>query len=118
MVWFTKLIINTFIRYTWYYKEIAMKHQEEELNNPSESSTIPYNHPVQEFLTKNVIGFVIGTVQPLSIVEDPDFIKMINGFNKRYKLPCTKTLKNWISKTFEIGKDTLKNQLTQVEYIS
>ena len=67
-------------------KEIAMKHQEEELKNPSESSTIPYNHPVQEFLTKNVIGFVIGTVQPLSIVEDPDFIKMINGFNKHYKL--------------------------------
>ena len=59
-------------------KEIAMKHQEEELKNPSESSIIPYNHPVQESLAKNVIGFVIGTIQPLSIIEDPDFIKMIN----------------------------------------
>jgi hypothetical protein len=99
-------------------KEIAMEYQEAELKNPPESSIIPYNHPVQESLTKNVIGFVIGTVQPLSIIEDPDFIKMINGFDKRYKLPCTKTLKDRISKTFEVGKDTLKNQLAQVEYIS
>src|SRR5581483_5109128 len=99
-------------------KEIAMEHQEEELKNPSKSSIIPYNHPVQESLTKNVIGFVVGTVQPLSIVEDLDFIKMINGFDKRYKIPCTKTLKNRISKTFEIEKDTLKNQFVQVEYIS
>src|SRR5256884_7878896 len=32
-------------------KEIAMKHQEEELKNPPEFSIIPYNHLVQEFLT-------------------------------------------------------------------
>jgi hypothetical protein len=99
-------------------KEIAMKHQEEELKNPPEPSIIPYDHSVQESLTKNVIGFIIGTVQPLSIVEDQDFIKMVNGFNKRYKLPCTKTLKSRISKTFEVGKNILKNQLTQVEHIS
>ncbi|CAG8701935.1 4683_t:CDS:2, partial [Rhizophagus irregularis] len=30
----------------------------------------------KELFTKNVIGFVIGTVQPLSIVENKDFIKM------------------------------------------
>ncbi|CAB4489292.1 unnamed protein product [Rhizophagus irregularis] len=65
-----------------------------------------------------VHGFVIGTVQPLNVVEDPDFIKMINGFDKHYKVPCTKTIKNRISKTFEIGKVTLKNQLVQVKHIS
>ncbi|PKY61078.1 hypothetical protein RhiirA4_485573, partial [Rhizophagus irregularis] len=85
-------------------KEIAMKHDEEELKNPPESSIKPYKHSKQESLTQNVIGFVIGTVQPLNVVEDPDFIKMINGFDKRYKVPCTKTIKNRISKTFEIGK--------------
>ncbi|CAB5217502.1 unnamed protein product [Rhizophagus irregularis] len=88
-------------------KEIAMKHNEEELKNPPESSIKPYKHSKQESLTQNVIGFVIGIVQPLNVVEDPDFIKMINGFDKRYKVPCTK---NRISKTFEIGKVTLKNQ--------
>ncbi|RIA91927.1 hypothetical protein C1645_821391 [Glomus cerebriforme] len=41
----------------------------------------------KESLTKNVIGFVIGTVQPLSIVEDKDFIKMINGFDCMEELP-------------------------------
>jgi len=43
---------------------------------------------------------------------------MINGFGKHYKIPCTKTLKNRISKTFYAGKDTLKNKLIQVEHIS
>ncbi|CAB5349854.1 unnamed protein product [Rhizophagus irregularis] len=99
-------------------KEIAMKHDEEELKNPPESSIKPYKNSKQESLTQNVIGFVIGTVQPLNVVEDPDFIKMINGFDKRYKVPCTKTIKNRISKTFEIGKVTLKNQLVQVKHIS
>jgi hypothetical protein len=99
-------------------KEIAMKFQEDELKNPSEFSIIPHDSSVQESLTKNVIGFVIGTVQPLSIVEDADFIKMISGFDKRYKIPCTKTLKSRISKIYEEGKNELKNQLMQVEYIS
>jgi hypothetical protein len=54
--------------------------------------THPYTK--QEALTNNVIGFVIGTVQPLSIVEDKDFIKMLYGFDSRYKSPCTKTLKD------------------------
>ncbi|CAB5142161.1 unnamed protein product [Rhizophagus irregularis] len=99
-------------------KEIAMKHDEEELKNPSESSIKSYKNSKQESLTQNVIGFVIGTVQPLNVVEDPDFIKMINGFDKHYKVPCTKTIKNRISKTFEIGKVTLKNQLVQVKHIS
>ncbi|GBB99156.1 hypothetical protein RclHR1_34300001 [Rhizophagus clarus] len=70
-------------------KDIAMKHNEEELKNLSTSS-IKSHHPFkQESLTKNVVAFVIGTVQPLSIVEDPDFINIINGFDKYYKVPYT-----------------------------
>ncbi|GBC04350.1 hypothetical protein RclHR1_05630007 [Rhizophagus clarus] len=79
-------------------KEIAIKYEEKELRNPPEPSVKPYKHSVQESLTKNVIGFIIGTVQPLNVVEDPDFIRMIKGFDKRYKVPCTKTIKNaWSS---------------------
>src|SRR3989337_1642200 len=99
-------------------KEISMKHQEEELKNPITPAIKPHHPFKQEFLTKNVIGFVIGTIQPLSIVEDSDFINMVNEFDKHYKIPCTKTLKNRISKTYEAGKDTLKNQLIQVQHIS
>jgi hAT family C-terminal dimerisation region len=43
---------------------------------------------------------------------------MVNGFDERYKIPCTRTLKNRISKTYNTGKDSLKNQLTQAQYIS
>ena len=80
------------------------------------SRSHPYSN--QEPLTKNVIGFVIGTVQPLSIVEDKDFIKMVNGFDSLYKVPCTKTLKDRISLAYKAGVDKLKNQLLQLENIS
>ena len=80
------------------------------------SKSYPYSK--QESLTKNVIGFIIGTVQPLSIVEDKDFIKMVNGFDLYYKVPCTKTLKDRISLAYESGIDKLKDQLLQLENIS
>ncbi|GBC01569.1 hypothetical protein RclHR1_42360001, partial [Rhizophagus clarus] len=99
-------------------KEIAIKYEEKESRNPPEPSVKSYKHSVQESLTKNVIEFIIRTVQPLNVVEDPDFIRMIKGFDKRYKVPCTKTIKSRISKIFEIGKNTLKNQLAQVRHIS
>ncbi|GES88575.1 zinc finger BED domain-containing protein 4-like [Rhizophagus clarus] len=79
-------------------KEIAIKYEEKESRNPPEPSVKSYKHSVQESLTKNVIEFIIRTVQPLNVVEDPDFIRMIKGFDKRYKVPCTKTIKNaWSS---------------------
>ena len=65
-----------------------------------------------------MIGFVIGTVQPLSIVKDKDFIKMVNGFDSLYKVSCTKTLKDRISSAYEAGVDKLKNQLLRLENIS
>ncbi|CAI2201758.1 19042_t:CDS:1, partial [Funneliformis geosporum] len=77
------------------------------------SKSHPYSK--QESLTKNVIGFVIGTVQTLSIVENKDFIKMINGFDLYYKVPCSKTLKDRISSAYEAGIDKVKNQLLQLE---
>ncbi|GBB98671.1 hypothetical protein RclHR1_32970001 [Rhizophagus clarus] len=99
-------------------KEIAIKYEEKELKNPPELSVKPYKYFVQESLTKNIIGFIIEIVQPLNVIEDPDFIKMIKGFDKHYKVSCTKTIKSGISKIFEIGKNTLKNQLAQVRHIS
>lgn len=101
-------------------KAIAMKHMEGKLTNLSQQTNDikPHHSSKQESLTKNVIGFVVGTVQPLSIVEDPDFINMINGFDQRYRIPCTKTLKDRISTIYEAGKDALKDQLKEVQHIS
>ena len=101
-------------------KTVAMRYQEEELKElkKSDDNINPHDSFKQESLTKNVMGFVVGTVQPLSIVEDPDFINMINGFDKRYKIPCYKTLKDRIFTAYEVGKDTLKSQFTQIQHIS
>jgi hypothetical protein len=101
------------------YLEALQKGDQRLINSMIEeekSRSHPYSN--QEPLTKNVIGFVIGTVQPLSIVEDKDFIKMVNGFDSFYKVPCTKTLKDRISSAYEAGTDKLKNQLLQLENIS
>jgi hypothetical protein len=84
----------------------------------TETTSKPHHITKQEALTRSVMGFVIGTVQPLSILEDKDFINMINEFDKRYKIPCVKTFKNRVSSAYEIGKDLLKNQLDQVQDIS
>ncbi|CAB4487799.1 unnamed protein product [Rhizophagus irregularis] len=50
-------------------KAIAMRYEEEELEKLKKPDNIinPHDSSKQETLTKNVIGFVIGTVQPLSI---------------------------------------------------
>src|SRR3954452_12536764 len=100
-------------------KAIAMKYQEEELKDLMQSDDIkPHDFAKQESLTKNVMSFIIGTVQPLSILEDPDFINMVNRFDERYKVPCTKTLKDRIFTVYEAGKDTLKSQFMQIQHIS
>ena len=43
---------------------------------------------------------------------------MVNGFDERYKIPCTKTLKDQIFTVYEAGKDTLKSQFMQIQHIS
>jgi len=103
-------------------KAIAMRYQEEELEKlkqqPANKNIKPHDAFKQESLTKNVVGFIIGTVQPLSIVEDPDFINMINRFDERYRIPCTKTLKDRIYTTYDGGVNMLKSQFMQIQYIS
>jgi hypothetical protein len=98
-----------------------MRYQEEEiekLKQPADKNIKLHNVSKQESLTKNVVGFIVGTVQPLSIVEEPDFINMINGFDERYRIPCTKTLKDRIFTAYEVGINVLKSQFMQIQYIS
>src|SRR5437763_16469605 len=92
---------------------IAMRYQDEKLeklDQPIEKSIKPHSASKQEFLTKNVMGFVIVTVQPLSIVDDTDFINMINGIVKRYRVLCTTHLKNRMYTSYEAGIDAIIRQ--------
>ncbi|PKK57820.1 hypothetical protein RhiirC2_824783 [Rhizophagus irregularis] len=100
------------------YLEALQKGDQNLISNIIEeekSKSHPYSK--QELLTNNMIGFVIGTVQPLSIVEDKDFIKMVNGFDLFYKVPCTKTLKERISLAYEAGTEKVKNLLDNFVYL-
>src|ERR1043166_4753090 len=72
------VLINAYIGVNHRLQNLLM--QEEELKNLNQSDIKPHDFSKQESLTKDVMGFIIGTVQPLSIIEDPDFINMINGF--------------------------------------
>jgi len=56
--------------------------------------------------------FVIGTVQPLSIVEEPDFIKYSYDLNPKYKLPCTKTLKEQIDNIYCFANSKVEQELS------
>ena len=101
------------------YLEVLQKDDYNLINSIIEeekSKSHPYSK--QESLTKNVISFVIGTIQPLSIVEDKDFIKMINEFDLYYKIPYTKTLKDRILSAYKAETDKVKNQLLQLKSIS
>jgi len=101
------------------YLEALQKGDQNLISNIiEEEKSKSHTYSKQESLTKNVIGFVIGTVQPLSIVEEKDFIQMVNGFDLFYKVPCTKTLKERISSAYEAGTENVKNQLLQLENIS
>ena len=44
-------------------------------------------------LNNDLLKFIVKTSQPLSIVDDENFKEtMCNNLNKKYKVPCSKTL--------------------------
>jgi len=92
------------------YLEALQKGDQQLIDNIIEEEISKlHTHPKQESLIKNMVGFIVGIVQPLSIVEDKDFIKMINGFDSYYKIPYSKTFKDQISSTYEAGLDILRD---------
>ena len=63
-------------------------------------------------LHKSLTQFVIGTDQPLSIVEEPDFIKYLYDLNPKYKLPCTKTLKKHMYSIYYFANSKIELELS------
>jgi hypothetical protein len=70
-------------------------------------------------LTNAVVEFLVETNQPLSLVDNPSFIKMLNKFDNKYKLPCRQTItqKNIIEK-FESVKQIVQKELDTADYVS
>ena len=56
---------------------------------------------------------------PLSIVDDPSFVKMLSAFNNRLKLPCRQTLSSTlIPAKAAAAKALLKSQLSNINHCS
>ncbi|XP_065324178.1 uncharacterized protein LOC135931181 [Gordionus sp. m RMFG-2023] len=71
----------------------------------------------QKLADKVIINFIIDTVQPLSLVDNNSFIKMINTFSPRTKIFCRQTLMARILESFKEMKESLILNLSDVSYV-
>ncbi|XP_065315273.1 uncharacterized protein LOC135924151 [Gordionus sp. m RMFG-2023] len=71
----------------------------------------------QKLADKVIINFIIDTVQPLSLVDNDSFIKMINTFSPRTKIFCRQTLMARILESFKEMKESLILNLSDVSYV-
>ncbi|CAG8730932.1 22168_t:CDS:2, partial [Racocetra persica] len=65
-----------------------------DLNLPSLSSE------KQRELTKLVVEFIVYNVQPLHILKNPSFHKLLRGFKPQYQVPSVNKLKKYLSEAY------------------
>ncbi|CAG8494983.1 4223_t:CDS:2 [Scutellospora calospora] len=65
----------------------------------------PLSESRQSELTKLVVDFIIHDVQPLHILQNPGFRRMLNGFQLQYRISSANTVKNYIHDAFVWGKN-------------
>ena len=59
------------------------------------------------------------TNQPLSIVDNPSFIKMLNKFDSKYKIPGRQTItKKFLKEKFEKVKKSISSEIDEIVYLS
>ncbi|CAK9300813.1 unnamed protein product [Gordionus sp. m RMFG-2023] len=71
----------------------------------------------QKLADKVIMNFIINTVQPLSLVDNDSFIKMINTFSPRTKIFCRQTFMARILESFKEMKEYLILNLSDVSYV-
>ena len=64
--------------------------------------------------TQAVIEWIILDMQPFKVVEGKAFHKMLSNFDPNYQLPSRNTIKNFIIKSFEKRKITIKNYIKNI----
>ena len=68
-------------------------------------------------LNNSLLRFIINSVQPLSIVEDEDFIKYSHDLDPKYKLPCKPALKIKLMKFIIIILEKFNKKLVKLIYL-
>ncbi|CAG8500503.1 6046_t:CDS:2, partial [Scutellospora calospora] len=75
------------------------------LNNMSKTF---YSTKKQKELNQYLVKFIVGTVQPLQLVEASDFINFCYQLDSRYQIPCRKTLKDEIDFVYHYMVEQIK----------
>ncbi|CAG8670609.1 13092_t:CDS:2, partial [Gigaspora rosea] len=78
----------------------------------------PYSKPQALKLYNNLLSFVINTVQPLTIVEEEDFIKYSYNLDPKYKIPCKKVLKDKIDEAYYNSIIEFQEKINETSYVN
>ena len=70
-------------------------------------------------MTDCVVDFIAETNQPLSLVDNSSFIKMLSKFDNKYKLPCRQTVTNkYLKEKVENLIASIGEEISIAEFVS
>ncbi len=61
-----------------------------------------------------MVDFVVTDLQPFTIVKNSEFKLLINKLNLHYILPCKQTLKEKFMENYNMKKNVLINEISQI----
>ena len=78
----------------------------------------PFNPKQQNRLNQELVKFIIGTRQPLSIVENADFRTFCIALNSQFSVPCINTIKDLIDCSYHHMKNQIKETIIKsIQYV-
>ncbi|CAG8545970.1 14368_t:CDS:2 [Cetraspora pellucida] len=80
--------------------------------------TKPHLKAQTQKLNNSLLRFIINSVQPLTIVEDKDFIRYSYDLDPKYKLPCRQVLKDKIDEAYYNNIIKIQQQINKAKYVS
>nr|XP_012226038.1 PREDICTED: uncharacterized protein LOC105674340 isoform X1 [Linepithema humile] len=72
----------------------------------------------QKKIEENILRYIVGSMKPLSTVDDPNFIKIFADINSDLEIPSRRTLGRRIDDDYNRTVEHLKQTLQNVNYIS
>ncbi|CAB5178479.1 unnamed protein product [Rhizophagus irregularis] len=77
--------------------------------------THPYSRKENFEKSKNLIDWIVTSLQPFSVIEEDYFIEMIKKFDPRYRVPNHKYIKKYVINRFENWRKILKYDIEKIK---
>ena len=71
----------------------------------------------QQQVDKLVIDYIVGDLQPLSKVEKPSFIRLVNGLQPGRRVPSRRQVQGLLNKEFSEVISNLKAELADIDHV-